>query len=79
MRCGYGLTGRARSGWTTSGSNETHGDLVWRVGGRHIDASFGGDPLTASAAKHDGRLLPDGHLRLVDNRTELPPSSPLRW
>ncbi len=48
------------------------GDVVWRVGGRSSDVRFVDDPDNGFGRQHDAQLLPDGHLRVFDNRTELP-------
>jgi hypothetical protein len=45
------------------------GDVVWRLGGTRSDFTFVDDPLNGFARQHDAQLLPNGHLRLFDNRT----------
>jgi hypothetical protein len=50
----------------------TAGDIVWRVGGRHSDVVFVGDPDGGFGRQHDAQLLPNGNLRVFDNRTGLP-------
>jgi hypothetical protein len=49
------------------------GDVVWRVGGRRSDVGFAGDPLNGFARQHDAQLLPNGHLLVFDNHTDLGP------
>ncbi len=48
------------------------GDVVWRVGGRSSDVTFAGDPDNGFGRQHDAQLLPNGDLRMFDNRTGLP-------
>ena len=47
------------------------GDVVWRIGGNQSDVTFVGDPLNGFARQHDAQLLPNGDLRLFDNRTNV--------
>lgn len=49
----------------------TAGDVVWRIGGNQSDVTFVGDPLNGFARQHDAQLLPNGDLRLFDNRTNV--------
>ena len=49
------------------------GDIALRVGGRQSDVTFVDDPLGGFARQHDAQLLPNGNLRLLDNRTALGP------
>ena len=48
------------------------GTVVWKVGGNRSDVAFVGDPDNGFGRQHDAELLADGHLRLFDNRTDLP-------
>ena len=48
------------------------GDVVWRIGGKQSDFTFADDPLGGFGRQHDAQLLPNGNLRLFDNRTSLP-------
>ena len=48
------------------------GDVVWRVGGNQSDFTFVDDPRGGFGRQHDAQLLPNGNLRLFDNRTSLP-------
>jgi hypothetical protein len=48
---------------------EPAGDVVLRIGGTQSDLEFVADPLNGFARQHDAQLLPNGHLRLFDNRT----------
>lgn len=49
---------------------DTAGDVVWKVGGRNSDLAFVGDPDNGFARQHDAEILPNGHLRVFDNRTD---------
>lgn len=52
------------------------GDVRWRLGGARSDFTFVGDPLGGFSGQHDARLLPGGHLLLLDNGTfHDPPTS----
>jgi hypothetical protein len=45
------------------------GEILWRLGGTKSDFTFVDDPLHGFSGQHDARLLPGGHLLLLDNGT----------
>jgi hypothetical protein len=47
--------------------DRTTAKILWRLGGKKSDFTFVDDPLGGFSAQHDPRILPDGHLQLVDN------------
>lgn len=52
------------------------GQIIWRLGGRHNQFTFVGDPLGGFGIQHDVRLLDNGDLLLYDNGTfHTPPQS----
>ena len=54
---------------------DTAGTIVYQIGGNQMDAfTFVNDPLGGFGRQHDVQLLPNGHLRLFDNRSGLPGS-----
>ncbi|MEO5723905.1 MAG: aryl-sulfate sulfotransferase [Ilumatobacteraceae bacterium] len=51
--------------------HDSSGDVVLRIGGVRSDVSFVDDPMNGFFRQHDAELLPNGHLRLFDNNTNV--------
>jgi hypothetical protein len=50
------------------------GDVIWRLGGRRSDFTFGDDPLGGPCAQHTARELPSGEIQIFDNGSSFGPS-----
>jgi len=47
------------------------GAVLWRLGGRHNEFAFQGDPLGGFSGQHHVQVLPNGHLLLLDDQLHL--------
>lgn len=54
--------------------NRQTGDIIWRMGGNRNEFTFVNDAAPYFHFQHDVRRLPNGHVTLFDNRTQLVPN-----
>ncbi|MDQ6524061.1 aryl-sulfate sulfotransferase [Nocardioides sp. LHD-245] len=69
------LSAALRIAWSDHDGHQ-RGDVVWRLGGRHNDFTFVGDPHGGPCAQHTVSRLPDGHLLVFDNGSAVLESTP---
>jgi hypothetical protein len=63
---------------TVAHDGYAEGEVVWKLGGRDSDFTFVNDPYPSGpCAQHTASLLPNGHLLVFDNGTDLYCVNPL--